>query len=228
VTPEHPLQVLRRTASADPGRPCVIWHGDSGRIELSAASTWNYAVKAANLLTQEADLAAGDSVALRLPAHWQSVGLVLGVWLAAACVTDAEGADFVVTTDVNVGTEMASAVTALDSWGGPSRLSLPADVLDLGRDLRAQPDVLIDVRAWLMNSRAMQLASHTASFADIAADIDGLPQRVGLIATPGGVRLPLNLIKLAAHAASGGCVVICPQDMHTQVAQNESVEQWYK
>jgi uncharacterized protein (TIGR03089 family) len=48
----------------------------------------NWAAKTANWLRDEHDVEPGDPVAVLLPAHWQTAGVLLGAWWCGAAVTD--------------------------------------------------------------------------------------------------------------------------------------------
>ncbi|SDJ79609.1 TIGR03089 family protein [Lentzea albidocapillata subsp. violacea] len=76
---------------ADPGRPLITHYDDAAgtRIELSRATVKNWAAKTANWLRDEHDVEPGDPVAVLLPAHWQTVGLLLGAWWCGARVVSA-------------------------------------------------------------------------------------------------------------------------------------------
>ncbi|MCP2250011.1 TIGR03089 family protein [Lentzea aerocolonigenes] len=76
---------------ADPGRPLITHYDDAtgSRVELSRATIANWAAKTANWLRDEHDVEPGDSVAVLLPAHWQTVGLLLGAWWCGARVVGA-------------------------------------------------------------------------------------------------------------------------------------------
>ncbi|GHH58942.1 TIGR03089 family protein [Lentzea cavernae] len=76
---------------ADPGRPLITHYDDAAgtRIELSRATVKNWAAKTANWLRDEHDVEPGDPVAVLLPAHWQTVGLLLGAWWCGARVVGA-------------------------------------------------------------------------------------------------------------------------------------------
>ena len=77
---------------ADPGRPLITHYDDAtgSRVELSRATIANWAAKTANWLRDEHDVEPGDSVAVLLPAHWQTVGLLLGAWWCGARVVGAD------------------------------------------------------------------------------------------------------------------------------------------
>lgn len=51
-------------------------------------TTANWAAKTANWLKYECDVEPGVNVAVCLPAHWQTVGVLLGAWWCGARVTD--------------------------------------------------------------------------------------------------------------------------------------------
>jgi uncharacterized protein (TIGR03089 family) len=76
---------------ADPGRPLITHYDDAtgSRVELSRATIANWAAKTANWLRDEHDVEPGDSVAVLLPAHWQTAGLLLGAWWCGARVVGA-------------------------------------------------------------------------------------------------------------------------------------------
>jgi uncharacterized protein (TIGR03089 family) len=73
----------------DPARPRITHYDDAAgsRIELSGATLANWAAKTANWLRDELDVQPGDSVAVLLPPHWQTAGVLLGAWWCGATVT---------------------------------------------------------------------------------------------------------------------------------------------
>ncbi|GAA3843368.1 TIGR03089 family protein [Saccharothrix violaceirubra] len=75
---------------SDPGRPVITHYDDAvgSRVELSVATLANWAAKTANWLRDEHDVEPGDPVAVLMPAHWQTAGVLLGAWWAGAVVTD--------------------------------------------------------------------------------------------------------------------------------------------
>ncbi len=78
---------------ADSGRPLITHYDDAAgtRIELSRATVKNWAAKTANWLRDEHDVEPGDTVAVLLPAHWQTVGILLGAWWCGARVVVGAG-----------------------------------------------------------------------------------------------------------------------------------------
>lgn len=126
-------------------KPLITHYDDAtgARIELSRATTANWAAKTANWLVDEMDLEPGTPVMVSLPAHWQTAGVLLGAWWAGAHVTaEAGGAEvaFVPAADLARG-EGAHAVAAvgLDPLGAPVR-DLPTGVVDYVSDIRVHGD----------------------------------------------------------------------------------------
>ncbi|MEU5695389.1 TIGR03089 family protein [Actinosynnema sp. NPDC020468] len=74
---------------ANPGAPLVTHYDDAtgSRVELSVATLVNWAAKTANWLRDEHDVEPGDPVAVLMPAHWQTAGVLLGAWWCGAAVT---------------------------------------------------------------------------------------------------------------------------------------------
>lgn len=88
--------LLERALRADPAGPLLTYYDDATgeRIELSATSLANWVAKTANFLVDGLGYDEPASVAVLLPAHWQSAGVLLGTWAAGhqvrAALPDAE------------------------------------------------------------------------------------------------------------------------------------------
>jgi uncharacterized protein (TIGR03089 family) len=82
-------EVLGPLLRSDPARPRITHYDDAAgsRIELSGATLANWAAKTANWLRDELDVQPGDTVAVLLPPHWQTAGVLLGAWWCGATVT---------------------------------------------------------------------------------------------------------------------------------------------
>ncbi|WP_026424582.1 TIGR03089 family protein [Actinokineospora inagensis] len=185
-----------------PAQPLVTHYDDAAgtRVELSVATVANWAAKTANWLVEEHDVEPGVEVAVRLPAHWQTAGILLGAWWAGAHVVAAGPA---AVTFVAPG-ESADGVTAAVS-------------LDpMGRDLGGSTDGVIDFvgEARLFGDdfagspvpgSALALAGMTV--AEVLAAGAGLPAGARVLSTrewtvPDGV-----LAALVAPLVAGGSVV---------------------
>lgn len=135
-------EALFRPLLRQPARPLVTQYDAAGnRVELSVATVANWAAKTANWLHDEYDVLPGTSVAVRLPAHWQTAGVLLGAWWCGAHVTDdPKGAELAfVPPDTEVEGAGTVAVVALDPLGrGLS--APPADAVDYLNEIRIHGD----------------------------------------------------------------------------------------
>jgi uncharacterized protein (TIGR03089 family) len=130
----------------DPARPLITYYDDSDgtRVELSGATLANWAAKTANWLCDDCDVEPGDRVYVRLPAHWQTAGVLLGAWWCGAHLVDEPDGALVSlvspeTTATQPVTDIA-AVVALDPLGR-GLPSLPADgYLDFISEIRTHGD----------------------------------------------------------------------------------------
>jgi hypothetical protein len=77
--------VLKQLAADGGTQPRLTWYGaDDERVELSGRVLANWVTKAANLLTEEADLSPGGRVLLDLPLHWRAAVWALATWTTGA------------------------------------------------------------------------------------------------------------------------------------------------
>lgn len=126
-------------------RPLITHYDDAtgARVELSRATVANWAAKTANWLVDEIDLEPEMPVSVALPAHWQTLGVLLGSWWCGAHVTtDPRGAEvaFVPASDPGAGTGARTvAAVGLDALGAPAR-GLPDGVVDYVSDIRVHGD----------------------------------------------------------------------------------------
>jgi uncharacterized protein (TIGR03089 family) len=130
--------------SADPGRPLITHYDDAtgSRVELSRATVANWAAKTANWLRDEHDVEPGDEVAVQLPAHWQTVGVLLGAWWCGAHVVDSTAGATVGFMAPGVTAPKADvvAVVSLDPMGRGLDAEPPEGAVDYLLDVRAHPD----------------------------------------------------------------------------------------
>lgn len=106
--------LLRPLLAAGPSRPLITHYDDKAgtRVELSVATLANWAAKTANWLVEEHSIEPGDPVAVLLPPHWQTAGILLGAWWCGACVVDSPDAPVVFVPPGGSG-----AVVSLDPMG---------------------------------------------------------------------------------------------------------------
>lgn len=136
--------LLRPLLGSGAPRPLITYYDDEtgARVELSRATVANWAAKTANWLVDELDLEPGTPVAVRLPAHWQTAGVLLGCWWCGAEVTDDPRAAEVafVPASAPAGVEAPTvAAVGLDALGAPLR-AVPAGTVDYVSEIRVHPD----------------------------------------------------------------------------------------
>jgi uncharacterized protein (TIGR03089 family) len=108
-----------------PSAPRITYYDDATgeRIELSTVTLANWAAKTGNLLRDELGAGPGSRVAILLPAHWQTLGVLLGVWYVGAEVVLGEGGCDIACCTVD---RLDDAETAVDQAGEVVVLSLDA------------------------------------------------------------------------------------------------------
>jgi uncharacterized protein (TIGR03089 family) len=202
-------------SSATAARPLITFYDDATgeRVELSGTTTANWAAKAANLLREECDVERGSKVAVLLPAHWQTVAVLLAAWWCGArVVPEPADADWVLAdtdrVDLALAAEPAGGVVALslDAFG-KGVPGLPAGAVDFATEVRLQGD---DFAPWEpVPDSAPALAG--ATVAEVLADARSRAAELGLTRsdrvlstlewnTPAGLRDGL-LAVLAAEAS---------------------------
>jgi uncharacterized protein (TIGR03089 family) len=119
-------QVLGPLLRADSARPRITHYDDAAgsRIELSGATLANWAAKTANWLRDELDVQPGDTVAVLLPPHWQTAGVLLGAWWCGATVTASPAATASVT--------LCGVGRIADAAGADEVAALGLDALGMG------------------------------------------------------------------------------------------------
>jgi uncharacterized protein (TIGR03089 family) len=116
------------------------------RIELSGTTLANWAAKTANLMRDECDVEPGARVAVLLPAHWQTLAVLLGAWWCGAeVVADPSGADLAccdrdsLDDALEAGAGVVAALS-LDAFGA-GLPGLPPGVVDYATEVRLHGDV---------------------------------------------------------------------------------------
>ena len=149
---QGPAALLSARVRAAGSPPLVTWYDDATgeRVELSAVSLANWVAKAASLLADDLSVEPGEVVGVRLPEHWQTAAVLLGLWTAGA-VADPAGGDHRVQVVHEVrlaepGMVAAEHVLALSlrplgARLGPLPAGAPPQVLDFAVEVPPQPDV---------------------------------------------------------------------------------------
>ncbi len=123
--------------------PRITYYDDATgeRIELSTVTLANWAAKTANMLRDEFGAGPGSTVAVRLPAHWQTAGVLLGIWWAGAEVVlnGEDSSDVAFCTPGNEPDADEVCVLSLDAFGRPVP-NLPLGLTDYSTAVRVHGD----------------------------------------------------------------------------------------
>jgi uncharacterized protein (TIGR03089 family) len=133
----------------NPAGPRITYYDDATgeRIELSTSTLFNWAAKTANLLRDDLGAGPGSRVAIMLPAHWQTAGVLLGVWYIGAEVILGQGdcdiacctADRLADADAAIGPGGEVVALSLDPFGKPIA-DLPFGITDYATSVRVHGD----------------------------------------------------------------------------------------
>ena len=149
--------------AAAPARPLITFYDDATgeRIELSAVTTANWVAKAANLLRDECDVEPGGTVAVLLPAHWQTASVLLAAWSCGAeVVGEPAGADLVLCDAARLDLALAAAPSggvvalSLDAFGRGID-GLPSGVIDFATEVRLHGDEFVPWEPVLADAPAL-------------------------------------------------------------------------
>jgi uncharacterized protein (TIGR03089 family) len=181
----------------DPGQPLVTMYDDATgeRTELSVATYANWVSKNANLLTEELDLAAGDTLLLDLPVHWLVPVFLGAAWTAGIAVTtDPEVDHDVLVCGPNPPTSWPRPVVAcsLLPFAVRFREPLAAPVLDHGVLWPGQPDIVVGIDPVGADTVAWRGADGDVAQADLL-------DRAAAVGDAPGTRLLTDV-----HPADGG------------------------
>ncbi len=131
--------------AGDAARPVVTFYDDATgeRVELSGLTFVNWVAKTANLLRDECDVEPGTTVALLLPAHWQTAAVLLGAWWCGAHVLASPDAAEVALADAPslpaAGGAGLVVGLSLDAFGR-ALADLPAGAVDFATEVRVHGD----------------------------------------------------------------------------------------
>ncbi|WNG88985.1 TIGR03089 family protein [Mycobacterium sp. ITM-2016-00317] len=178
--------ILDPLMAANPAGPRITYYDDATgeRIELSTATLANWAAKTGNLLRDELGATPGTRVAVLLPAHWQTVAVLFGIWwIGAEAVFGGapdEPADIALCTadriddaDAAVGTGEI-AVLSLDPFGKPVP-DLPVGLTDYATAVRVHGDQIVPERqpGAALNGRSADDVLAAARASATAAGVTG-------------------------------------------------------
>ncbi|OBF27952.1 TIGR03089 family protein [Mycobacterium sp. ACS4331] len=225
-------EILDPLMRDNPAGPRITYYDDATgeRIELSTVTLANWAAKTANLLRDELGADPSTTVAVLLPAHWQTAAVLLGAWWIGAQVTLTGPADVALcTADRLLEAEEAVgmgeiAVLSLDAFGKPVA-DLPVGLTDYATAVRAQGDQIVPERV-----PGPALAGRTVD--EVLAEARAQAATLGLsgadrVLSTHGWATPEDLLRnLVAVLASGASLVqVANEDAATRErrAQTEKV-----
>jgi uncharacterized protein (TIGR03089 family) len=169
--------LFRPLLAGDRSRPLITHYDDAAatRVELSVATLANWAAKTANWLSEEFDVEPGTRVAVDLPAHWQTAGVLLGAWWCGAHVVGADGDVALTTVDADKPSG-AWAVVSLDPMGMGLRGTPPDGAVDYISESRIFGDDFFPLQD--VPSSTAALGSLTVAEVVSAARANAVPGRV--------------------------------------------------
>jgi len=195
----------------NPSGPRVTYYDDATgeRVELSTITLANWAAKSANLFRDELGAGPGTRVAVLLPAHWQTVAVLLGVWwVGAEAVLDGPAeialctADRLDEADAAVGTGEI-AVLSLDAFGRGVD-DLPIGVTDYATAVRVQGDQFSPERSPgpALAGRSVEQVRGDAENSAVAQGFTGSDRVLSSAAWDTPERLTAHLLAVFAAGAS--------------------------
>jgi uncharacterized protein (TIGR03089 family) len=215
-------ELLTARLAADGASPLLTCYDDATgeRTELSASTFANWVAKTANLVVDGLGLGPGDTAAVTLPLHWQSLVVVAGCWSAGlAVVLGGASGDLAVGAegwDVPDGGE--TLLLSLRPMGAGLQAPRP-DVTDFAADVRGYGDRFTGPGP-TGDTEALDGRTHAALTAAAGDD------RRLLLAPEGDPPLDAALLRDAyvSPLLGGGSVVLCRHADRAGLAHRAEVE----
>jgi uncharacterized protein (TIGR03089 family) len=197
-------ELFATAVQRDGASPFLTYYDDETgeRIELSAVTTANWVAKTANLLVDEYDLEAGETVAIGLPPHWLGVVWALATWSAGAALTSKTGTLAITGPDFAVRGERETIASALLPLGGRFREPIPEGIQDYGAEVYNHPDLFVPFNPPTADSPAYDELTH----ADLIGTAEPIADRILTtrdLTTRDGIKVVIGAI------IGGGSIVLC-------------------
>lgn len=214
-----------------PSAPRITYYDDATgeRIELSTVTLANWAAKTGNLLRDELGAGPGSRVAVQLPAHWQTLGVLLGIWfIGAEVVLGQDGCDIACCTvdrldeaDAAVGTMGDVVVFSLDAFGKPVP-DVPFGITDYATSVRAHGDQIAKERQPGPALNGLS-ASEILSAATTSATARGLDSTSRVLSSASWDTADAVVDRVLAVLVAGGSLVqVAHPDASAQVRRREA------
>ncbi|OPX10254.1 TIGR03089 family protein [Mycobacterium sp. AT1] len=214
-----------------PSAPRITYYDDATgeRIELSTVTLANWAAKTGNLLRDELGAGPGSRVAVQLPAHWQTLGVLLGIWfIGAEVVFGQDGCDIACCTvdrldeaDAAVGPMGDVVVFSLDAFGKPVP-DVPFGITDYATSVRAHGDQIAPERqpGPALNELS---AAEILSAATTSATARGLDSTSRVLSSASWDTADAVVDRVLAVLVAGGSLVqVAHPDASAQVRRREA------
>jgi uncharacterized protein (TIGR03089 family) len=230
--------------SENPARPFITFYDDATgeRVELSYATFGNWVAKTANLIQDAISAQPGESMAILLPPHWQTLVWLIACWetrLVAAPGLEPAKADHAVVgpaalaaADRSPGERIALSLRPLGGRFGPPHTDpLPAGIIDYAAEVPGHGDRFI---GWSGRPRpgdpAVLVAGQSYTHADLVERGRGRAHQLGF-ARSARVLTDLDPSTedglangLLAPLAQGGSIVLCRHLARTEVDRRAAAE----
>lgn len=235
-----PVEHLAARVRRDGATPFLTWYDDASgeRLELSAVSLANAVAKTANLLAGDLGVESGEVVAVRMPAHWQTASVLLGLWSLGAVADLGAAHD----TRVQVVAEARLAEHGVDAAEdvlafslapplGPTRGRLRAPLrpglLDAAIEVLSQPDDFWDAPPDPA-ATALLLGGPDRAPVEVSGAVlgepAGLPPEARVVARADWTTLAGLQAGLLAPLAAGGSVVLIADPAADRLADRAAQE----
>jgi acyl-CoA synthetase (AMP-forming)/AMP-acid ligase II len=198
-------ELLARELRRDGARPFLTWYDDAtgDRVELSVATTANWAAKIANYMADELDVQPGGDVTIDPALHWTTAMALLGAWVAGGHV----------------------------HFGAPSTLEFAPDAMGVGlsRLVGGQPDEVV-VPVVVSAEPALTIGPRTWSHAELGEAAAHGAQTHGMDASSRVLSTrPLDTVDgldagLLVPLAAGGSVVLVANVDSSKVPERVTAE----
>ncbi len=233
-------ELFAQALARDPAGPLLTYYDDATgeRTEVSASTLDNWVAKTANMLTDGLGLDECSSIAVVLPPHWQTAGILLGAWTAGHRVVDYPDVDaplhpeavFCTENDLIAYADIDCEVVGvtLDPWGrGLSdewrRITDYAQEVGAYGD-RFRPAVPVDPAASAMAAGTLELSHEglAAAAVELAQLLGMTPQARIMVSREVAVAAgPMSWL-LAPLAGGSSVVLVTDADSDRLAARAES------